>query len=172
VLLSLSAVACRAFLRATGWRGEDVLQRLLCPPCELDPWLRPSTPLSACLTQLQIDQLPLVKDRRQALLQPARAEDDDDDGNDDGAVTRWTPCAPVSQYPSSVSLALELQEGKRSSYAAPWRHRRADGFVYEVDCTVLVTRTERLPHPDGGTWDKPVWVMKSAAMGVRVPSHP
>jgi hypothetical protein len=167
----VSAADCSAFFRVTGWRREDVLQRLISPPCKLlERPLPPDTPLTACLTQAQIDQLPLVRDRRQQ-SHSSSARSADDDEEEDGSLQAWIPCPPVAQYPSCRRLFEELAEGARPSYQNLWRCRFADGFEYEVDCTAWAVRSDWMLQPDGSRREKPLWVMITGSNSCRVPPH-
>ena len=163
------------FLEMTGWSRSDIVNRMLSPPRHLLLEHNPMLVMQQ-MTEAEKQTRPLVRQRsiaewrerpRLSLNGPS-VELEGEDGrlwkDPEDNPRPFVHCPIIAQYPSSLRKARELAEGKTRSMRAPWRCVWADGFLYEVHCTVCVVKAEEQVEADGRRWMKP---LTAVLVGVR-----
>ena len=71
----------------------------------------------------------------------------------------WIDSPPTRQYPSSLRCLIELSQGTRDSFRAPWRCLFALGELVEVESVCSIARRQTVVEADGRVWERPVSIV-------------
>ena len=161
----------------TGWAPADILGRALTPPRHVVLSLAGAEPLTP-LTEEQMRQRPLVRQRSQAELRERlelqrrrqlrkSSAQVEVAGEEEDQVGKESECRPfissplVPQYPATLKLIKAFVAGEVMSIRSPWRSVWADGFCYEKEYSVWVTKMEEVVEKDGRRWYRPMTAIVS-----------
>ena len=109
-------------------------------------------------SQAQAAQYDIVKvrDRSAVRVVKGRGGEDEEEDEEDDEDLPWIEAPLVHQYPSSMGCLMDVREGRRESFRAPWRCIMADGRLVEVESMCVVAKRRWTVEADGRAWERPV----------------